>query len=115
MADKNTDEPTVPTYNRASQYVKGIGEGLDTYQGRDLLLRSYEISERAMKGKDSTFVAMQISEFNGGIADTEVIEVHAWSQSLGEKLSEIPVSALPVIVSFVRVPTSAGFRVWSIV
>jgi len=112
MADKNAD---APVYNRASQYVKGIGVSLDTLQGRDLLLRSYEVSERAMKGNETTFVALNLSEMEAGQPSTEVIEAHAWSASLAEKLSEIPQSALPVIVQFVRVPTSAGFRVWSIV
>ena len=108
------DTEKAVTYNRATEYVKGIGDNLDTFQGRDLLLRRFSISERPMKGKETAFVAMVVSEFEAGIPSDELNEVHAWSRSLADKLAEIPESALPVVVSFVKVPTSSGFKVWSI-
>lgn len=97
-------------YERASKFAKGIGESLDTIQNRDVLLRSYEVSERPMRGDTNTFVALKISELD----QTDTIgDYHAWSESLATKLSEIPQSALPVVIKFERVNTSAGFRVWT--
>lgn len=103
-----------PKYQRATDYVKGIGASLDTLQGRDVLLRRFEISERAMRGNETTFVSLVISELDNGEASQEVGEFHAWSKSLAEKLAEIPETALPVIVKFIKVTTGAGFKVWSI-
>ena len=103
---------TAPTYARATEYVKGIGESLEKIQNRDVLLKSFQITERPMRGEKKVYVSMQISEVDG--LDT-VTEYHAWSESLADKLAEIPDSALPVLVSFQRVATSGGFRVWTFI
>lgn len=110
----NDETATVPEFQRASDYATGIGETLDTYQGRDLLLRSFEISKRAMKGSETDFVSMEISEFDPTEGPSEdVIEVHAWSKSLAEKLGEVPVERLPLLVQFYKTTTSSGFKVWT--
>ena len=103
---------TTPTYARATDHVKGIGESLETIQNRDVLLRTFSISERSMRGDKKTFVSMQISELD----NLDVVkDCHAWSESLADKLAEIPDSALPVVINFTRVATSGGFRVWTFI
>ena len=103
---------TAPTYARATDYVKGIGANLETIQNRDVLLKSFSISERPMRGEKKTYVSLQISELDN--LDV-VTEYHAWSDSLADKLAEIPDSALPVVLSFQRVATSGGYRVWTFI
>lgn len=99
-----------PQFRRASEYVKGIGESLEGIQNRDVLLRSFEVSERPMRGEPTTFVSMKVSELN---ALDAVTDYHAWSESLATKLKEIPEGNLPLLVKFERVNTSGGFRVWT--
>lgn len=103
---------TVKTaYRRASEFVEGIGESLETIQGRDVILRSYEVdNERPMRGENATLVTMKISEPE---SEDEIKLFHAWSKSLAQRLEEIPASAFPVLVAFKRVNTSSGFRVWT--
>lgn len=102
-------ETTTP-FRRASEYAKGIGEGLESIQNRDVLVREYDVSERPMRGDMATFVSLKISELDQ--LDT-VTEYHAWSESLANKLNEVPESAFPVVANFKRVSTGAGFRVWT--
>jgi hypothetical protein len=98
-----------PKYQRASDFAQGIGETLDLIQGRDVLLRSYTVSKRPMRGDVKDFVALQVSEMDGD----EVKDYHAWSESLAEKIKDIPVNQLPVVIKFVRITTNSGFRIWA--
>lgn len=100
---------TTEQYQRASTFSKGIGASLESIQNRDVLLRGYEISERPMRGESTTFVAIQVSE----VGDEEVQDFHAWSDSLAEKLKEVPLDALPLLIKFTRVQTGGGYRVWT--
>ena len=91
---------------RASDYVKGIGEPLDTLFGRDVVLRGFDIDNaRPFKGETATIVLMEISE----VDSDEVATYHAWSQSLAIKLDELPRNELPLLIAFKKVRTSAGF------
>ena len=109
-----------PTYERASSHVKGIGESLEKIADRDMLLHGFEISKRAMRGEPKTFVALSLST----VDDPENVQLfHAWSDSLADKLTDLPAErtdedetrvytlAAPLLVAFKRVSTSAGFRV----
>jgi hypothetical protein len=102
MASNTTKNPV----RRASDYVKGIGEPLDTLIGRDVILRSFEIdNSRPFKGETATIVLMEISELDSD----DVATYHAWSQSLAIKLEELPKNELPLLIAFKKVRTSAGF------
>lgn len=109
--DNVANSAQTPEIARATEFVKGIGENLETIQGRDMILRSFHLSERPMRGEKKPFVSMELSE----IGSEEVREYHAWSESLRDKLAEIPDDKLPLLVQFVRVSTSGGFRVWSFI
>jgi O-succinylbenzoate synthase len=98
------------TYKRAAEFVEGIGDNLDTLQGRDVLLVSFEVGERAMRGEKKPFVAMSIAELDDAENPTLY---HAWSESLAIKLHDIPQDELPLLVNFKRVSTTGGFRVWT--
>lgn len=99
-------------YGRASDHIKGIGKSLDGIMGQDVLLVSYEYGQRSMRGEQTGFVTLRIST---DLEDANKAEdYHAWSDSLGEKLSEIPVNAMPLVAKFERIPTASGFRVWTI-
>jgi hypothetical protein len=105
------DKPTNPYANakRASDYDTGIGDPLDKITGQEVALLRYSISERAMRGETKTFVEMFIDVNLDG---TEKM-YHAWSESLAEKLARIPTDDLPVLITFDRVATSGGFKVWT--
>lgn len=94
---------------RASQYDTGIGDPLDKIADQEVALISYSISERAMRGETKTFVEMHIDVQKNG----ESKMFHAWSDSLAEKLARIPTEDLPVLITFNRVATSGGFKVWT--
>lgn len=115
MADK-------PTYERASAYVKGIGESLEKIDGTDMLVHSFSISKRSMRGEPKTFVALNLST----VSDPANIQLfHAWSDSLADKLVDLPATrddednvsvytlTNPLVLTFKRVPTAGGFRVWT--
>lgn len=110
------------TYERASAHVKGIGESLEKIADRDMLLHSFEVSKRAMRGEDKTFVALHLST----VDDPENVQLfHAWSDSLADKLIDLPSEradedetrvytlSAPMLIAFKRVATSGGFRVWT--
>ncbi len=99
------------TYERVAKYVTGIGESLEKITGTDVLLHSFEVSKRSMRGDAKTFVSMQISTVDD---PDNLIQFHAWSDSLSEKLGDLPDGVLPALVKFVRVATAGGYRVWSI-
>lgn len=102
---------TPSQYKRASDIVQGIGDNLEKIADTDVLLCSYAIQERTMRNENRTFVKMSIA-IDPSKPDVRK-DFHAWSDSLAEKLSEIPNSDLPVLIKFIRVPTTAGFRVWT--
>lgn len=97
-------------YERATAYVEGIGDKLDLLQGRDVIVHRVSIAERSMRGEMKAFVELQIAEVNE--PDT-ISTYHAWSESLAQKFSEIPVDKFPVIAKFGKVATAGGFQVWS--
>lgn len=98
-------------FKRATDYVEGIGSNLDAVQGRDVILRGYEVSNRPMRGESAVFVDLRISETD----DPETVtQYHAWSDSLGEKIGQIPQENLPVLIQFGKTRTSSGFNVWTI-
>lgn len=110
------------TYERASEYVKGIGESLEKIANTDMLLHSFSISQRSMRGEAKTFVSLELSTVDD---PANVQTFHAWSDSLADKLRDLPnersdedgvalfTLASPLLITFERVNTSGGFRVWS--
>lgn len=101
---------TAQTYKRAADYVVGIGDNLDRIAGHDVLLVDYQIGDRNMRGETRKFVSLDIATVSD---PANVQRFHAWSDSLGEKLVDVPQDALPVLIKFVRVPTAGGYKVWS--
>ena len=111
-----------PTYERASTYVKGIGESLEKVADRDVLVHGFSVSHRPMRGEPKTFVSLNLSTVND---PTNIQLFHAWSDSLADKLADLPaertdeddvrvyVLASPLLLTFERVATAAGFRVWT--
>lgn len=104
-----------PKYGKASDYNLGIGDTLDKIADTEVLLVNAEIGERAMRGEKKGFVSLSIvtdpENWNG---DPNAVRLfHAWSDSLAEKLRDIPANAYPVLITFTRVQTAAGFRVWT--
>jgi len=98
-------------YQRATDFSKGIGESLDKVAGSDMLLHDYDMGTRPMEGEQVDFVSLTLST----VSDPENKQLfHAWSQSLGLRLQEIPKEKLPVIVNFVQAKTRGGFKVWTI-
>jgi hypothetical protein len=106
---------TRPSYKRASEFQVGIGDTLDKIADRDVLLVGYEVSQRSMRGEPRTFCLLQIvPDYDNWDGNPNGVRLHhAWSDSLGEKLADIPVNQLPVVIRFTRVATSGGFRVWT--
>ena len=110
------------TYERASEYVKGIGESLEKIANADMLLHEFYVSQRSMRGEPKTFVGLHLST----VSDPENVQLfHAWSDSLADKLRDLPAErsdeddvstfklASPLLITFERVATSGGFRVWT--
>jgi hypothetical protein len=104
-----------PKYGRASDFNVGIGDTLDKIADTEVLLLSFDVKDRAMRGEDRKFCSLQIVyDPDGWDGDRSKAHLHhAWSDSLAEKLADIPVNALPVLITFKRVQTAAGFRVWT--
>lgn len=105
---------TTKTYQRASDFIRGLGESLDGIQGKDVLLHSFDVdNERPFGEGISTLVTMQIST----IADPDVlVQYHAWSDAIADRLNEMVGNGaeLPVIVTFEKVKTRRGFSVWNV-
>ena len=104
-----------PKYGKASDYNVGIGDTLDKIADAEVLLINADISERPMRGEKKGFVSLRIvtepTVWDGNPSGVRLF--HAWSDSLAEKLSDIPANAYPVLITFTRVQTAAGFRVWT--
>jgi hypothetical protein len=99
------------TYRRASDLIEGIGANLDSIQDKDVLLKGFTIQERNMPNETRTLLMLEIAP--DVTKPDETKWYHAWSDSLANKLAEIPSDALPVIIKFTRMTTKSGFRVWS--
>jgi hypothetical protein len=103
------------TYRRVAEFVQGIGDTLDKIADQDVLLLSYQVTTRNLRGEPRSFVTMRIvtkpDDWDGD--PTAATLFHAWSESLAEKLQDLPENALPGIIRFTRVATSGGFRVWT--
>lgn len=100
---------------RASDFIEGIGPGIDQVQNRDMVLRNFDVSNRPMRGESAVFCSIGLSELDSDGAPTdEVTQYHAWSESLAEKLNQIGTGNLPVIVQFAKERTGSGFQVWTI-
>ena len=104
-------------FQRAAQYDQ-FGKNLDSVAERDMVLHRYSVGtrnirDRETKGvRESSFVNVYLTEVDAP-EDTEPVSYHAWSDSLAEKLAQIPDDAMPLLIKFVRVPTAGGFRVWT--
>jgi hypothetical protein len=103
-------------YRRASEFATGIGDTLDKIADKDVLLVGYNVSQRSIRGEPRSFVLLRLwtndpNDYDGNPESASLY--HAWSESLAEKLADIPENALPVLIRFTRVATSGGFRVWS--
>lgn len=77
-----------------------------------MLLVSYAYGTRTMRGEPAGFCTLRISTDLDDPSKAE--DYHAWSDSLGEKLSDLPLNTLPLVARFERAPTSSGFKVWTI-
>lgn len=119
---------TKSQYRRAGEVSPGIGENLDTILNKDVLLIRYSISERMLNRRAgeqnadeeddsttpsgaqlSTIVMLTIALDIDKPDDTKLF--HAWSDSLAEKLAPINDEDLPLLIKFMRAPTSSGFKV----
>ena len=84
------------TVKRASTFAPGIGKNLDAILGTDVIVTKVTLTERSFAGEPSAIAIIELD--NGEV-------YHAWSESLCEKLSQIPVEEFPLTFKFVRVPT----------
>jgi hypothetical protein len=87
---------TSNTPKRASEFSKGIGGNLDTILGKDVTVVRTSIDQRNFDGELSTIVLIELED--GSL-------YHAWSDSLAQKIAEIPHDAYPLVFKFIRVPT----------
>lgn len=104
MADK---APAAP--RRIGEFVQGIGERLDAIVDQDVTVTRVAVGERPMRGEIKPFVEIDVLGDDG-----ETVEYHAWSQSLAEKLGDIPDEAFPLTARFFKTRTSGGFEVWNV-
>lgn len=88
---------TANTPKRAATYAPGIGKGIKEILGQEVVVVKASISERNYGGEMSPIVIVTLE--NGNL-------YHAWSQSLCDKIAEIPDDAWPLAFKFVSVPTS---------
>lgn len=129
--DMATTKTTTSQYARAGQYAPGIGDNLDKLANRDVLLVHYSLDERPLsQRKDSetnddpapaptgrkttdlaTIVFLTIAEDVSKPEETTLF--HAWSDSLAQKIAQIPTDKLPLLIMFSKVRTGGGFNVWT--
>jgi hypothetical protein len=100
MATTSTSNPSVP--RRAAEYAPGIGPNLDEILEKDVTVTKTAIEQRSFGGDDKTIVFITL--------DTGEI-YHAWSDSLAEKIAQIPLDAYPLVFKFSLAKTRAGFKV----
>ncbi len=92
------------TTKRASSFAPGIGQSLDKILGQDVIVEKVWIGERSMEGEQRPIVLITLSD--GSL-------FHAWSDSLAEKIAEIPTSEFPLTFKFVKSVTRRGFNVYT--
>ena len=90
------------TTKRASSLVPGIGQSLDKILGQDVIVEKVWIGDRSMDGEQRTIVLITLAD--GSL-------FHAWSDSLAEKIAEIPSAEFPLTFKFVKATTRRGFSV----
>ena|ERR1035437_7662391 len=91
------------TPKRAATFAPGIGLSMTDILDKDVVVTHASVSERQYDGDLRTIVIVTLD--NGEV-------YHAWSQSLADKISQIPNDAWPLTFKFVRVPTNhPGFTV----
>ena len=95
MATTQTTSP-----KRASAFAPGIGYKMDdpehSIMDRDVVVTKAWIGERNFDGEQRPIVILTMED--GTL-------YHAWSQSLCDKIAEIPEDEFPLTFKFVKVPT----------
>ncbi len=81
---------------RASTFAPGIGKNLTDILDTDVIVSKIWIGERNFDGDKRPIVLITLA--NGEL-------YHAWSESLADKISEIPEDQYPLTFKFVKVPT----------
>jgi hypothetical protein len=84
------------TPKRAATFAPGIGLSMTDILDKDVVVTHASISERTYDGDLRTIVIVTLD--NGEV-------YHAWSQSLADKISQIPNEAWPLTFKFVRLAT----------
>lgn len=83
-------------YKRASTFAPGIGKNITELLDEDVVVVKAWVGERPFDGEPSPIVIVTLED--GSI-------YHAWSESLAEKISQVPEAEFPLMFRFVRIPT----------
>lgn len=81
---------------RASTFAPGIGKNLTDLLDKDVTVAKAWIGERNFDGDMRPIVIITLED--GGL-------YHAWSDSLAQKIGEIPEDEYPLVFKFIKVPT----------
>ena len=84
------------TTKRAATFAPGIGLGIATILDKDVVVSKAWIGERNFDGEARPIVIVTLDDGN---------VYHAWSQSLADKIGEIPEDQYPLTFKFVKLPT----------
>jgi hypothetical protein len=84
------------TVKRASTFAPGIGKNLTDILDTDVIVTKVSITERNFEGEPRPCVMITLED--GTL-------YHAWSESLADKIAEIPLEEYPLTFKFVRVAT----------
>jgi len=87
---------TAHSVKRAAQFAPGIGKNLTEILDQDVVVTHVSLSERSFEGEPRPIALITLD--NGEV-------YHAWSASLVDKLSEIPMEEYPLTFKFIKVPT----------
>lgn len=109
MATTSTTSP----YRRASDVSQGIGKKLDEIIGQDVLLVNFRADQRPQGIDRSEKTILMLTLALDPSKPSETTLFHAWSQSLSDRLVEIPGDELPLLIKFVKVATASGTNAWS--
>ena len=88
------------TYRRAAELAPGIGPNLTDILDKDVVVSHVSISERSFEGEPRPIVLVTVRDNDGG-----EVTYHAWSESLADKISQIPEDQFPLMFKFIKVPT----------
>lgn len=101
-----TTKTEVTGVRRAAEFAPGIGKNLEEILGQDVVVPvKPTIDERPYNGETRKIVMITTE-------DGELY--HAWSDSLAEKIEQIPEVEFPLAFRFVRLKTrTPGFTVYS--